>query len=74
MTLVDLKTLAVKTALSVFTLRKLIKKGMPHYRVERKILINPQEFEDWFQRFKAGSIQVPDNIGNLVDKSIEKIK
>ena len=74
MKLVDLKILAEQTSLSVFTLRKLIKTGMPHYRVERKILIDFQEFEIWFQQFKSGSKQAPDNIGNLVDESLERIK
>jgi len=51
MKLVDLKVLAKQTSLSVFTFRKYVKIGMPHYRVGRKILVNPEEFEAWFQQF-----------------------
>jgi hypothetical protein len=74
MRLVDLKTLSEQNSLSVFSFRKYVKLGMPHYRVGRKILVDLKAFEDWFQRFKAGSKQAPDNIGKLVDESIERIR
>ena len=72
MKLVDLKALAELTSLSVFTCRKYVKIGMPHYRVGRKILVNPQEFETWFQQFKCGSEQPTDNLGLLVDNILKK--
>ena len=74
MKLVDLKGLSDQVSLSVFSLRNYVKLGMPHYRVGRKILVNPKEFEDWFKRFKAGSKQAPISIGSLVDESIKRIK
>jgi excisionase family DNA binding protein len=49
MKLEQLKTLGQETTLSVYTLRKLCRKGMPHYRVGRKILVDRAEFDLWFQ-------------------------
>jgi excisionase family DNA binding protein len=45
----DTKTLSKKTSLSVFTLRKFAKMGMPHVRVGRKILVKTDDFEEWFE-------------------------
>jgi len=47
----DLKTLAKETSISIFTLRKFIKMGLPHFRLGRKILVNPDEFQNWFERY-----------------------
>ena len=46
----DLKTLSKEISISVFTLRKFIKMGLPHYRVGKKFLVKPDEFQDWFER------------------------
>ena len=73
MKLVDLKVLAQRTSISVFTFRKYVKIGMPHYRVGRKMLVNPEEFEAWFQQFKSGSTKVRDNLGCLVDETLKKL-
>ena len=43
-----LKTIAAETALSIHTLRKFCRQGLPHYRVGKKILIDRTEFESWF--------------------------
>jgi hypothetical protein len=48
MKLESLKTIATQTALSIHTLRKFCRQGMPHYRVGKKILIDRTEFEPWF--------------------------
>ena len=72
MKLVDLKALAELTSLSVFTIRKYRKLGMPHYQVGRKILVDPQEFEAWFQQFKCGCVQSKNNLGQMVDSALEK--
>jgi hypothetical protein len=50
MKLKDLKTLSKEKSLSVFTLRKFVKKGLPHFRIGRKILVNPEEFDVWFEQ------------------------
>ena len=73
MKLLDLKSLSERTSLSVFTYRKYIKLGMPHYRVGRKILIDLHEFESWFQQFKAGATQTSDSVGKLVDETLNKL-
>lgn len=49
MRLVRLKELAERTSLSVPTLRRFIKKGMPHYRIGRSILVDPDEFDSWMK-------------------------
>ena len=46
----DLKTLSKEKSISVFTLRKFVKKGLPHFRIGRKILVNPEEFDVWFEQ------------------------
>jgi hypothetical protein len=74
MKLVDLKELSERTPLSVFTFRKYIKRGMPHYRIGRKILVDINEFETWFQQFKCGSTQMKRDLGFLVDDTLEKLK
>lgn len=48
MKLESLKTIASETALSIHTLRKFCRQGMPHYRVGKKILVDRTEFEPWF--------------------------
>ena len=73
MNLMDLKTLSERTSLSVFTYRKYVKRGMPHYRVGRKILVDWHEFEIWFAQFKAGGSRMQDDLGTLVDKTLDKI-
>ena len=50
MNLIDLKALAKEMSLSVYTIRKFIKKGMPHYKVGNKFLVNSKEVEPWFAR------------------------
>ena len=46
----DLKFLSKRTCLSVFKLREFIKMGLPHFRVGRKILVNPKEYDEWFKK------------------------
>ena len=73
MRLVDLKTLSKQTVLSVYTLRKYTRMGMPHYRAGRKILVDPDEFCDWFQQFKAQPNLHGDEFGQIVDETLNKI-
>jgi hypothetical protein len=50
----DLKTLSKETSISVFKLREFTRMGLPHFRVGRKILVDPETFTDWFEEhFKA---------------------
>lgn len=73
MRLVNLKTLSQQTVLSVYTLRKYTKMGMPHYRAGRKILVNPDEFFEWFQQFKTISVTDNDGLGQLIDETLNKM-
>ena len=74
MELVNLKTLSKQVSLSVFTLRKYIKKaGLPHYRVGNKYLINREEFADWFTRFQTTSSEQSDSLKSIVDETLEKL-
>jgi excisionase family DNA binding protein len=74
--LVDLKTLAKETSLSIFTLRKYIKtREMPHYQIGNKYLVDTDEFDSWFQQFKTANNEGNEKLSlhNLVDKTLENI-
>ena len=58
----DLKTLAIETSISVFTLRKFIKMGLPHYRIGKKYLVDPDEFQKWFEEHHRVQTE-PDDFG-----------
>lgn len=68
----DLKTLSKKTSVSVFTLRKLVKTGMPHFRVGRKILVDPDEFEAWFQERHRASSETQNLIEQIISDALKK--
>ncbi len=56
MKLESLKSIAKDTSLSIHTLRKFCREGMPHYRVGKKILVDRTEFEPWFAaRFRLAT-------------------
>lgn len=74
MELVNLKTLSKQVSLSVFTLRKYIKKdGLPHYRAGNKYLINMKEFSDWFAQFQTTSSKQSSSLKSIVDETLEKL-
>jgi hypothetical protein len=60
MQLIDLKSLAGRMSLSVFSCRKYIHKGMPCYRIGRKILVDPVEVAMWLEQFRENRPEVPD--------------
>ncbi len=69
--LIDLKTLSKLNSISVSKLRQLIKQGMPHYKMDRKILIDPDEFFEWFElRFKVKSTQQSNQIDKIVEETL----
>lgn len=70
----DLKFLSKEYAISIFTFRKFIKMGLPHYRLGRKNLINPIEFEDWFEKFKVVSNANYGSLDKLVENAIAQVK
>lgn len=70
----DLKTLAEQKSLSVYTLRTFVKKGMPHFRVGRKILVNPKEFDAWFERcFRASANENTKALDRLVEDTLGEL-
>jgi excisionase family DNA binding protein len=74
MNLIDLKTLGNELSLSVYTLRKLIREGMPHYRIGRKLLINRSEVEPWFARhFRQDADSNNDALDKILEKALAKI-
>ena len=74
MNLIDLKTLSSEMSLSVYTLRKLIREGMPHYRIGRKFLINRSEVEPWFARhFRQDSDSNNYALDKILEKALAKI-
>jgi hypothetical protein len=74
----DLKELSAAKKYSVGTLRRFLKKGMPHYRQGRKILVDPDEYDDWFRKNFRQVVVAPshdslDDIGDLVKDALEKV-
>ena len=75
MQLQDLKTLSRDTSISPFTLRKFVRKGLPHYRLGRKILIDPEEFKEWFfQRYRAEATITSEGLDRLIAEALDKVE
>ena len=73
MELHDLKTFAEKTSLSVHTLRKFARQGMPHYRVGRKILVDKEEFQPWFvSQFRPDRDRNNYELQHIIDDVLNK--
>lgn len=52
----SLKALANNTGISISSLRKYIKKGLPHYNTGKKIFVDFNDFSEWFEKkFKQTS-------------------
>lgn len=70
----DLKTISKEKSISVFTFRKFVKMGLPHYRIGRKILINPDEFDCWFsERFRICETVDSKDIKSLVEDTLNEL-
>ncbi len=71
----DLKTLSKECCLSVFTLRQFIKMGLPHFRVGRKILVNPEEYHVWFEEHhRAKSEPEETDLDQIVSKALAEVE
>jgi hypothetical protein len=71
--LIDLKTLSEMIMVSVFTLRTYAKTGMPHYRVGKKILVDPDEFEIWFERhYKIVRNEQKSSLDQIVEDTLSE--
>jgi hypothetical protein len=74
MKLKNLKAIAQEQSLSIHTLRKFARQGMPHYRVGRKIFIDQTQFEAWFAaRFRNNDDQKNDDLDKIVTDAISAI-
>ena len=74
MKLMDLKDLAQEISLSVYTLRKFAREGMPHYRVGKKILINQNEFESWFAAHFRGDVDSGNNdLSQIIEEAVAAV-
>lgn len=72
MKLEDLNAIAKATSLSIHTLRKFCRHGLPHYRVGKKILIDRTEFEPWFEaRFRHAV--VGGNLDTIVSEAMASL-
>ena len=68
MNLIDLKTLGKELSLSVHTIRKFIRMGMPHFMVGNKFLVDSKEVESWFaQQFRHETNKNSDDLGSILD-------
>jgi hypothetical protein len=71
----DLKCLSTKTSISVFTLRKFVKAGLPHFRVGRKIFVDPAEFNDWFEMNHRVTCEPKNsNLEDIMSKALAEIE
>jgi hypothetical protein len=74
MKLKNLKTVAQEQSLSIHTVRKFARIGMPHYWVGRKIFIDQQQFETWFAaQFRNNNDQNEDDLDQIVNDAISAI-
>ncbi len=74
MKLYDLKTLSMEKNISITSLRRFLKKGMPHYRPDRKIYVNPTEFDEWFiATFQANHIETAKSIDTLINNTLDAL-
>ncbi len=73
MKLSDLKSLSIEKNISVTTLRRFLKRGMPHYRPDRKIYVNPHEFDEWFKNaFRADQQRTTTSTNSLINNVLDK--
>ena len=71
---IDLKTLSKLNSISVSKLRQLTKQGLPHYKVKRKILVNPDEFYSWFEnKFKVKNSIPHYHIDKIVEETLAEL-
>jgi hypothetical protein len=74
MELKTLKAIAKEQSLSIHTLRKFARQGMPHYRVGRKIFIDQTQFETWFAaQFRGHSDESNNELSKIIDEAVAAI-
>jgi hypothetical protein len=74
MKLKNLKAVAQEQSLSIHTLRKFARMGMPHYRVGRKIFLDQEQFETWFAaHFRENADRNEKDLAQIVDEAVAAI-
>ncbi|MBI9077597.1 MAG: helix-turn-helix domain-containing protein [Desulfatibacillum sp.] len=75
MRLVKLKELAEITSISINSLRKYAKEGMPHYRIGRTIRVDPDEFESWIKaNFRREESRQPMDLEMIISNALAKFR
>jgi len=75
MQLISIKELSKRQNISVSQLRKLIKSGLPHFRVKKKILIDEPEFVEWFQKqFRVADAAQNKDFEDKIDQILNQFK
>jgi hypothetical protein len=67
----DLKTLSIKSCLSVRTLRNLLanpERPLPAFHVGGKLLVRWEEFCEWMENFRRKPRQIEDRFNNIVEE------
>lgn len=74
MELKTIKAVAQEQSLSIHTVRKFARQGMPHYRVGRKIFIDQTQFKSWFAaHFRTDNDKKDDDLDKIVNDAISAI-
>ena len=74
MKLVNLRTLSADTSLSVYMICLYCKKhGLPHYKIGRKILVNPDEFSSWLRKINEKRSAPVQSLAQLLNSTFEEI-
>jgi len=74
MKLKNLKAVAEEQSLSIHTLRKFARMGMPHYRVGRKIFIDQEQFETWFAvHFREDADANDTDLTHIIDEAVAAV-
>jgi hypothetical protein len=74
MKLMTLKTVAQEHSISIHTLRKFARIGMPHYKVGRKIFVDQQQFESWFAtQFTGDKDGDKKDLAQIVDEAVSAV-
>jgi hypothetical protein len=67
-----LAELAIYASACRNTLKKWIKRGMPHYKVDRSVRVRIGEFNGWMNRFRGGTSEDLDAILDQVMKEVKQ--
>lgn len=64
--------LAKYTNLSVPTIRRYIRyEGLPHFRINRRILINPDEFDQWMEQHRQQQMAEQTRLDRVVQEVVD---